>query len=819
MQFCASMRENVIYALIKFHLNHINARRSRSHTDAKRPLPMSTSEETHVPARLGDDVTAPTQAADHRDPLLELSLDLICEASGDGYFTRVNPAFTSVLGWRADELLARPFLDFVAPEDRARTQELVRSHVKGNPIEDFQNRYLCKDGAVRWLSWRAVLRDDGTLYATARDVTQSRIAQLEIERARQEAEAASRAKSAFLAMISHEIRTPMNGVIGMIEVLTRTTLSADQREMVATVRESAAALLNIIDDILDFSKIEADKMRIECVPLSIEHTVETLCASLVLLAERNNVALYLDIDPGLPAQVLGDDLRLRQVLYNLVGNAIKFSGGALPGGRVYLRIAPAGGDVVRFEIEDNGIGMPPDAMATLFQPFVQAETTTTRRFGGTGLGLAICRRLTELMGGSIAAASQPGAGATFTVCLPLRAAEAPLPRPTPISGVHCLLIGIAEPQRTTVARYLRHAGATVTAQDDVPARIAAAADGTGAGVLLHGDDASPAAISALIAQMPTGTGRVRLRAGYSPAPASEAGNAVSIGRHALRRRTLEDAVAMAAKRLLPAAAPLAEPEIAQASTSASVQAHRLLVAEDDEINRRVISRQLQLLGYRVDFAADGADALDRWRRGSYALLLTDLHMPRLDGYALCDQIRAEEAQAGRTRMPVIALTANAIKGEALQARDIGMDDYLAKPLTLSALQQTLAHWLPSPSPSLAGPMPTAGPHALPVFDAEALRAFVGDDAAAIRELLDEYERAAQTIAASIRRDIAAQRADGVAHGVHRLKSSSRAVGAFALGEVCHRMETAARQGNVAALGALGEEFDDAFARLSMAIRS
>ncbi|CAG9179090.1 Sensor histidine kinase RcsC [Cupriavidus pinatubonensis] len=233
----------------------------------------------------------------------------------------------------------------------------------------------------------------------------------------------------------------------------------------------------------------------------------------------------------------------------------------------------------------------------------------------------------------------------------------------------------------------------------------------------------------------------------------------------------------------------------------------------------MIWRQLQLLGYRADFAADGADALDRWRRGSYALLLTDLHMPRLDGYALCDQIRAEEAQAGRTRMTVIALTANAIKGEALHARDIGMDDYLTKPLTLSALQQTLAHWLPSPSPSLAGPMPTFGPHALPVFDAEALRAFVGDDAAAIRELLDEYERAAQTIAAGIRRDIAAQRPDGVAHGAHRLKSSSRAVGAFALGEVCHRMETAARQGNVAALGALGEEFDDVFARLSMAIRS
>ncbi|CAG2134680.1 PAS domain-containing hybrid sensor histidine kinase/response regulator [Cupriavidus numazuensis] len=786
---------------------------------------MSTSEETHVPARHGDDVTARTQAADHRDPLLELSLDLICEASGDGYFTRVNPAFTSVLGWCADELLARPFLEFVAPEDRARTQELVRTHVKGHPIEDFQNRYLCKDGSVRWLSWRAVLRDDGTLYATARDVTQSRIAQLEIERARQEAEAASRAKSAFLATMSHEIRTPMNGVIGMIEVLTRTTLSADQREMVATARESAAALLTIIDDILDFSKIEADKMRIECVPLSIEHTVETLCASLVLLAERNNVALYLDIDPGLPAQVLGDDLRLRQVLYNLIGNAIKFSGGALPGGRIYLRIAPAGGDVVRFEIEDNGIGMPPDAMATLFQPFVQAETTTTRRFGGTGLGLAICRRLTELMGGSIAAASQPGAGATFTVCLPLRAAGDPLPRPSLIGGVHCAIIGIAEPQRDTVARYLRHAGAVVTMHDDLPARIAPMADRTEAVVLLHGDDANPAAISALIAQMPTGAGRVRLRAGYSPGPASEAGHAVSIGRHALRRRTLEDAVALAAKRLPPAASPLvefaefAEPEIAQAGTSASAHGYRLLVAEDDEINRRVMSRQLQLLGYRADFAADGADALDRWRRGSYALLLTDLHMPRLDGYALCDQIRAEEAQAGRARMPVIALTANAIKGEALQARDVGMDDYLTKPLTLSALQQTLAHWLPPPSPALAEPMPTAGSHALPVFDAEALRAFVGDDAASIRELLNEYERAAQTLAAGIRRDIAAQRPDGVAHGAHRLKSSSRAVGAFALGEVCHRMEAAARHGNLTALGPLGEEFDASFARLGMAIRA
>jgi PAS domain S-box-containing protein len=656
------------------------------------------------------DITSRKEAETQRDRLFDLSLDLTCLADPAGRFKRVNPAFTTVLGWSADELLSRPFIDFVHPEDRARTMAEIESRRPGEPIDQFENRYLCKDGSVRWLSWKAI-QLEGLIYATARDVTESRRATQQLEQARADAEAASRAKSAFLATMSHEIRTPMNGVIGMIEVLSQTPLSPDQDDMVTTVRESANALLTLIDDILDFSKIEAGRLHIERAPLSIAHLVDGLCQSLTPVAERAGVKLSKSISPDLPKVVLSDDTRLRQVLYNLVGNAIKFSGGR-PDKAGAVRVAveasphPCAPDRVqiRFDVSDNGIGMSAETLPKLFKPFTQAEASTTRRFGGTGLGLAICRRLCELMGGDVSAKSELGSGSTFTVSLPFEIGE-------PADDVH---------------RALSHAGAgTLGAQ-----RIGGAALGT----------AGPA------------------------------------------------------------------PSIAQARELGRL----ILVAEDDAINQKVILRQLGLLGHVAEIAGDGREALGMWRANRYALLLTDLHMPEMDGYELVETIRREEAPG--TRLPIIALTANAVQGEAARAKAVGMDGYLTKPLQLARLQAVLDSHFPtyeSPSASEPAPAPVPVPVHEQAVDIDVLKGIVGDDPEIVRELLADYQQSVGRLAAELRAHCAAGRGREAGAIAHKLKSSSRSVGALTLGDLCAELENAGKAGDLALLANWAKQFDAA----------
>jgi len=653
------------------------------------------------------DVTSRREAEMQRDRLFDLSLDLTCLADPTGRFKRVNPAFTKVLGWSAEELLSRPFIDFVHPEDRERTIQEIESRKPGEPIDQFENRYTCKDGGTRWLSWKAI-QLEGLIYATARDVTESRRATQQLEQARADAEAASRTKSAFLATMSHEIRTPMNGVIGMIEVLSQTPLSGDQGDMVTTIRESANALLTLIDDILDFSKIEAGRLHIERVPLSIAHLVDGLCHSLKHVAEHAGVKLTKSVSPDAPKVVLSDDTRLRQVLYNLVGNAIKFSGGRphKPGTvSVTVEAVPHPSDPrrvqVSFNVADNGIGMSAETLPKLFKPFTQAEASTTRRFGGTGLGLAICRRLCELMGGEVSAQSTEGEGSIFTVSLPFEIGE----------------------QTAEVGRALWHGNA-------------------GAGGAQRIGAAGP---------------------------------------------TLSVAQARELGRLI-------------------------LVAEDDAINQKVILRQLGLLGHVAEIAGDGCEALALWRANRYALLLTDLHMPEMDGYELVETIRREEAPGAH--LPIVALTANAVQGEAARAKAVGMDGYLTKPLQLARLQAVLDSHFPAQETAAAvEPAPAAPPppaHAQAV-DIDVLKGIVGDDPEIVRELLSDYRQSVGRLAAELRTHCEAGRGREAGAIAHKLKSSSRSVGALTLGDLCAELENAGKAGDLALLANWAKQFDTALA--------
>ena len=682
----------------------------------------------------------------------------------------------------------------------------------------------------------------------------------QLEQARSDAEAGSRAKSAFLATMSHEIRTPMNGVIGMTEVLMRSSLSADQKEMVSTIRDCASALLKIIDDILDFSKIEAGKLQIDCVATSIEDVVDGLSASLATVADARGVALRVYVSPALPASAMFDDTRLREVLYNLVGNAIKFSSGRHGvQGEVSLRAALVEGEtpMVRFDVGDNGIGMTAETLAKLFEPFSQAEASTTRRFGGTGLGLAICRRLVALMGGEMSVHSEPGRGSTFTVMLPLRVAAGNAPRKlTDLSGLSCIVVASPDWRCDDAGDYLHHAGAHVEVAADAHDARQALSRASGPRILVH-DARCPVEDMA-----PRASREARLVSGDVVIAASRrlelmtrSGNTVSVGAQALRRRVLIDAVALAAGRVSSnASTHSSEDDVRVRHGGDGV---KLLVAEDDEINRRVISRQLALLGYEADMAVDGEQALEMWRAKPYTLVLTDLHMPRRDGYELAQTIRAEEAQGIRVRVPIVALTANAITGEANRAKALGIDDYLTKPLKLNLLEHALAQWTSasqtgervdangasphtaSLAPSHPGPAAGAGPGssdamtATPgesvvadpeepgaaddaepqtIVDINVLKSIVGEDLETVQALLMEYIECSADLARQLREHLADGRAREAAAVAHKLKSSSRSIGALPLGELCARIEAEAAAGDADGFARLGARFDASYGR-------
>ena len=642
----------------------------------------------------------------------------------------------------------------------------------------------------------------------------------ELLTARDAAEQANRAKSAFLAAMSHEIRTPMNGVVGMIDVLEQSNLRRSQAELVKTIRQSALALLAIVDDVLDFSKIEAGVFEIDRQPMDVAAVVEGVCDTLDHLAQAKDVLLLLFVDPDLPCQLAGDALRLRQVLLNLVSNAVKFSSASERAGRVSVRagIARDGAHpaMLVFSVTDNGIGMDHEVLARLFTPFTQADAGTTRRFGGTGLGLSISHRLVGLMGGSIKVQSEPGRGSTFSVRMPLQplspaAGSGADADGFGLAGLACLVLGDSQGQADDLGVYLAHSGALVQRAVDraavgawfgrcAPGRcvVVDADDGEGLDRSLAGWRAAGRARPGLEA------GFVVIERGRRRKPRDIASDVIGLDGNVLRRAMFLSAVAQAAGRRAAevAEAPVFDTAAMPALLStrqAGAQGMPILVAEDNEINQKVLTRQLALLGYTADIACNGREALDWWRRGHYALLLTDLHMPRMDGYELTVAIR--QAEAAQQHMPIIALTANALKGEARRCLALGMDDYMTKPVQLVDLKAMLGKWLPpalgsAPTGQLPRSVDSIAP---PAVDVRVLEALVGDELQVVAGLLQDFRIAAADAATQMRNACQADDAAELASVAHRLKSSARSVGALLLGELCEGLEEAGRAGKLDAL--------------------
>lgn len=361
-------------------------------------------------------------AEDNIDRFFTLSLDLLCIAGTDGFFKRLSPSFSEALGYSLEDLYTNSITDFVHPDDIEKTNAEIASQMKGNKVLSFENRFRCQDGSYKVFSWKSVPVDN-LMYAAARDVTQQKKFEADLMEAREAAQKATMAKSSFLANMSHEIRTPLNGVVGMTDILTRTILDSDQKRFVDAIKSSATSLLKIVNEILDFSKIEAGQARLEIVDFELGHLIEEHISLTGVLALNKGIHLETEVDPTIPPVLRGDSTKISQILLNFINNAIKFTReGSIVISAKTISLS-ATHCKIKLSVKDTGIGIEPTQVSSLFQPFVQADNSTARRFGGTGLGLSICKRFTEIMQGEIGVDTAPGLGSTFWIIITFAVSE------------------------------------------------------------------------------------------------------------------------------------------------------------------------------------------------------------------------------------------------------------------------------------------------------------------------------------------------------------------------------------------------------------
>jgi PAS domain S-box-containing protein len=801
--------------------------------------------------------------------LIESNIDALMTTNPQGIISDVNEQMIALTGRTRDELIGAPCKNFFT--DPAQADAAIKRVLVENKVRNYELTVRALNGEETVVSYNAATFHDRDrnlqgVFAAARDVTEHKRFERTLQEKNIELEHASRMKSAFLATMSHELRTPLNAIIGFSEALQEGLVgkvSETQREYIGDIFTSGQHLLSLINDILDLSKVEAGRLEIERAPLAIADVIENTCGMLDQLAVKNGVDFTLFMDPAIPAMVLGDALRLRQVLLNLVSNAIKFSSGRALPGRVAVRTRlverSAGQVMVDIDVSDNGIGMDEATKVLLFTAFSQADASTTRRFGGTGLGLAISRHLLDLMDGRVTLESAIGEGSTFSVRLccalpqdvsmqdvPMQEVSIQVRLASEVAGLTCIVAGRPDGVADDIAAYLAHDGAHVERCADLTAAAALlrtagdARDGSWVCILDAADAAAPLeALRALAHDFPERPpGLVCLERGSHRRPYEKYENVVLLDCNVLLRQRLGRSVAMAAGRMQApsqsraSAAGMQDVSHAPPSQADALRDGRLiLVAEDNETNQKVIVRQLALLGFVAHVAANGKLALEYLQRHHYGLLLTDLHMPEMDGYELAAAIRAREF--GAHHLPIVALTASALAGEAERCRAAGMDDYLCKPLQLMDLKAAVEAWLPGTTASLQlqntvadreggddngsskGRRRTLLPALAPAVNVGILEALVGDDPAVIHDFLHHFQFCAGNIADALRNAHANRNGVQAAGQAHKLKASARTIGALALGARCTELELAGKSDNLDALTTLLPAFEREFSAVNV----
>jgi len=626
------------------------------------------------------------------------------------------------------------------------------------------------------------------------------------------AEQASRAKSDFLARMSHEIRTPMNGILGMAELLHHSTALDDrQRRYAATIHQSGHALLKIINDILDFSKIEAGKLELDKAPYNLRDIVEEAVEILAERAHSKGLELICDVPSQLDITVKGDAQRLRQVIINLLSNAVKFT----ERGEVKVSARQVGGDllsaVVRFEVSDTGKGIQKENLGTIFESFAQEDNSTTRQYGGTGLGLAICKQLVELMGGQIGIDSTPGVGSTFFFTVPL-AADPTAVRELRAGGLERARVLLVDDKLTTravVAAHLRSWSVIVTEAGsgrEALTILDRALGGQFDALLLNGQlaDMDGATLTRTIrshhlyGEIPVVVMNTVLVA--APPAESAQQNRTAYLTKPVRRAALHAALSQFMNHrsgAVPALAAAAAQAAEQAGTHPSGVAarRRVLVVEDNVVNQEVARAMLQELDIEAISAWSGEEALAILAADRFDAILMDCQMPKLDGYATTTRFRAWERAQQQPRTLVVALTANALAGDAEKCIAAGMDRYLSKPFTIEQLEQVL-----KPEGAAAGATETEAPAATVNLDQQTLdriRAMSrpGGPNLLVR-VIDLYVSSSNALIDTMLAASRLEEGSSLAHAAHALKSSSANVGALALAELCSEVETAARAGHM-----------------------